>query len=296
MKITITLLALLISFGSFSQKYPDSFPNGGSIGGHTWTIKDYIDNAKKDSIRAVENYKTALSQAEYLKPKEQPKELKEKGWFAKNIVDTKEDQRKKNKELKEQQEKYDLKIQEINEDFKSRIEEIQKYRDDWVRYRRAEAIAKAEAKRERELEAEKKRIQDEKDAKIAQEKAEKEQKQREEEWKAMPTNPDYKQWKAKYEKALALAQANVDKCEAIIKKYTFRNAFGEKLYDSSDFSEAHKKVFNQNLELLGKHNNEIGNLENEKTYYYYWNEAASIEKSTTSYRLSSYYNNKSKVY
>lgn len=296
MKTIISLFSLLIFGGAYSQEYPDSMPNGGNIGGHTWTIQDYKENAKKDSLLAVRIYNSNISQAEYLKPKEQPKELKEKGWFAKNIVDTKEDQREKNKKLKEQQEKYDLKIKEANEDLNRRIKDLQKYRNDWVEYRRSEAIAKAKAKKERELEAEKKRVQDEKEAIIAQEKAEEEQKQREAEWKAMPTNPQYKQWKVNYEKAITLAQSYVDKCESIIKKHTFRNAFGEKLYDSSDFTKAEKKIFNENLDLLGKKNDEIGNLEDEDKFYYYWNETVDMHKSTSSYRLSSYYNNKSKVY
>lgn len=296
MKTIISIFALLIFIGAKSQEYPNSMSNGGNIGGHTWTIKDYQENAKKDSLLAVRIYNGNLSQAEYLKPKEKPKELKEKGWFAKNVVDTKEDEREKNKKLKEQQENYELKIKEANEDYNRRIKDLQNYRDDWVQYLKAKTITQENAKKERELEAEKQRIQDEKDAKIAQKKAEEESKQREAEWKAMPNNPEYKQWKVKYEKLIALAQANVDKCEVIIKKHTFRNAFGEKLYDSSDFTESEKKVFNATLDSLGKQNEEIGNLEDEKKFYFYWNETVSMQKSTTSYRLSSYYNNKSKVY
>jgi len=225
-----------------------------------------------------------LAYAEYLKPKEQPIENPKKRF------------REQNEKLKVQQEKYELKIKEITENLNRKIKDAQKYRDDWVTYLKAKEIATEKAKKERELKAENKRIQDEKDAKIAQENAEEEQKNREAEWKAMPTNLKYKQWKVKYEKALSLSQANVNKCEAIIKKHTFKNAFGQKKYDSSDFSQSEKKVFNQNLDLLKKQSDEIGSLESEEKYYYYWNETVSIQKSTWSYRLSSYYNSKSKVY
>lgn len=296
MRTIFNFMVFLLVFTSYSQERPNSMQNGGNIGGKAWTIKDYQENAKKDSLFAVRVYKSELERAEFIKPKEEPKEVKKKGWFAKNIIDTKEDQRQKNKQLKEQQEKYDLKVKEANDNFEEKIKKLQKYRDEWVTYLKAEKIAKAKAKKERQLAAEKKRIQDEKDAKIAQEKAEAERKQREADWKAMPTNPNYKEWKAKYEKKLLLAQKNVDKCEAIIKKHTFKNAFGQKRYDSSDFSKSEKKVFNDNLEMLGNLNDEIGKLEDEKKYYYYWNENANDYKSTTSYRLSSYYNNKSKVY
>lgn len=299
MKTIITLLALLMTVGSYSQEAPKSYSNGGDIRGAAWTIKDYQDNAKKDSLLAVKYYNNDLSQAEAIKPKEKPEKIKKKGWFAKNIVDIKENQRNENKKLKEQQEKYEQKIKKANAEFDGKIKKLQKYRDDWVAFLKAEKIAEAKAEKKREMEAEKKRINDAKDAKIAKiakEKAEEKQKKHEAEWKAMPTNPKYKQWKVKYEKVISLAQANVDKCEAIIKKHTFKNVFGQKRYNSSDFTESDKKIYNKNLDLLGKNHDEIGDLENEKKYYFYWYDTVSMRKSTSSYRSSSYYNSKSKVY
>jgi|SRR5690606_12571499 len=284
MKVTITLLALLLTLSSYSQEYPKSSPNGGRLGGGDWTINDYIVNAKEDSLSALKSYNRNLALYEYLKPKEKPVENPKKRF------------KKQNDELKLQQEKYDLKIQEITNEFNEKISRIQKYRNDWVTYLKAKAIATEKAKKERELEAEKKRIEDEKNAEIAKIKAEEERKIRIEEYKAMPTNPEYKAWVAKYEKAISIAQENIDKCEAIIKKHTYKNAFGEKLYDSSDFTESEKKVFNQNLDLLGQQNEKIRELENEKKFYHYWNENVSIERSTSSYRLSSYHNSKNKAY
>lgn len=284
MKGTITLFALLLSLVSYSQEYPKSSPNGGRLGGGDWTINDYIVNAKEDSLSALKSYNYDLALYEYLKPKEKPVENPKKRF------------KKQNDELKLQQEKYDLKVQEITDRFNRKINDIQKYRNDWVTYLKAKAIATEKAKKERELEAEKKRIEDEKNAEIAKIKAEEERKIRIEEYKAMPTNPEYKAWVAKYEKAISIAQGNVDKCEAIIKKHTYKNAFGEKLYDSSDFTESEKKVFNQNLDLLGQQNEKIRELENEKKFYHYWNENVSIEKSASSYRLSSYHNSKNKAY
>src|SRR5690606_34824500 len=127
-------------------------------------------------------------------------------------------------------------------------------------------------------------------------KAEEERKIRIEEYKAMPTNPEYKAWVAKYEKAISIAQENIDKCEAIIKKHTYKNAFGEKLYDSSDFTESEKKVFNQNLDLIVKKKMKNSKIKKEKKFYQYLNENVSIERSTSSYRLSSYHNSKNKAY
>jgi len=284
MKVSFTILAMLLTLCIYSQEYPNSSPNGGRLGGGDWTINDYIINAKEDSLSALKSYKYDLALYEYLKPKEKP------------VENPKRRLKKHNDELKIQQEKYNLKVQEITNRFDKKIRDIQKYREDWVTYLKAKAIATEKAQKEREIKAENKRIQDEKDAVIAKAKSEEERKKRIEEYKAMPSNPEYKVWVAKYEQAISIAQGNIDKCEAIIKKHTYKNAFGEKLYDSSDFSETEKKVFNQNLDLLGKRNEEIGELENEKKFYHFWNENVSIEKSTSSYRLSSYFNSKNKAY
>lgn len=296
MRFYITIITVLITAFSYSQNRPKSMSNGGNIGGKTWTIEDYQRKGREDSLRAVRYYNSRLKEAEVYKPKEEPKELKKKGWFAKNIIDTKDEQRKKNELLKKQQKQYDYRIESANASFAKDIADFQKYRNEWVAYLKAKKIADAEAKEKREIEAEKKRIQDEIDAKEWQVKAKAEQEKQEAELKAMPTNPEYLKWKGSYEKALSLSQKNVDKCNAIIKKYTFKNAFGQKIYDSSDFSKTDKNTFNQNLDMIFERSTDIRDLEDEKKYYFYWNDTVSTEKSTWSYRISSYFNSTSKVY
>jgi len=272
-KRIITLFTLSSCAIMHSQQRPDSMPNGGHLGGNDWTIKDYQENAEKDSLKAVRIYDHNLKLADFFKPKESLKK----------------------KKLNTQQEEYEKRLTKAKEDFDREVKSIQQYRDDWIAYLKAQAIARVKAQEELERQAEEERIQEEKADKIALEKAQEKQKTLEAEWKAMPTNPQYQQWKAKYEKAISLAQANVDKCESIIKKHTFKNIFGQKQFDSSEFSDSEKKVFNQNLESLAKYNDEIGKLEEEK-YYGFWNETVTMQESTSSYRLSSYYNNTSKVY
>lgn len=284
MKAIIILLALLFTVESYSQEYPKSSPNGGRLGGGSWTIKDYQDRGIEDSLFAVKSYKSDLDRAEYLKPSEKPVENPKKRFKEQNEI------------LKIQQEKYEQGIQEATENYNQKIKAAKKYRDDWITYLKANAIAKENAEKERKLKDEKQLLQEEIDARVLQQNAELERKKNIEEFKKMPYNPEYKTWNTKYEKAISLAQQNIDKCEAIIKKHTYKNAFGEKLYDSSTFTELEKNIFNQSLNQLEKYNREIGELENEKKFYHFWNENVSTEKSTSSYRFSSYFKSKNKAY
>lgn len=111
----------------------------------------------------------------------------------------------------------------------------------------------------------------------------------------MPSNPDYIKWKRDYENALLASQSNVDKCEVIIKKHTFKNAFGEKMYDSSDFSENEKNTFNKNLESISNRRTVIRELEEKSDFYNFWVDSVPNEKASWSYRISIYFSSKSKV-
>ncbi|GAK99685.1 hypothetical protein JCM19314_3730 [Nonlabens ulvanivorans] len=111
----------------------------------------------------------------------------------------------------------------------------------------------------------------------------------------MASNPDYIIWKRDYENALRESQSNIDKCEAIIKKHTFKNAFGEKIYDSSDFSENEKNTFNKNLESISNRRRVIRELEDNSEYYNFWVDSVSEERASWSYSIAVYFRSKSKV-
>lgn len=306
MKTTIQLLLLLITLSMYSQNKPDSeyLAINGMHNGNIWNTENYQQRAKSDSLRVLQFQKEGLARAEKYKPLEEPKEMKKENWFTKNVVDVNEKDRNKNDKLIKEQKDYQIRINKVNAVFERDMQSIAEFKKQWSDYAKSESKRIVQETKQREIEIEKNRIQreqEQRDADIAKEiatkKAKEEQKIIEDELKAMPTNPDYKKWKVKYENALSQSQANVDKCEAIIKKHTFKDAFGQKRYDTSDFSASEKKIFNQNLESLNNRNYDIiRDLENDKKYYYYWNDTVSDEKSTWSYRLSSFYNNTSKAY
>ena len=53
-------------------------PNGGSIGGKTWTIEDYQAKAKKDSLLALRYYNRDMLIVENTKPKPEKKKRKKR--------------------------------------------------------------------------------------------------------------------------------------------------------------------------------------------------------------------------
>lgn len=112
----------------------------------------------------------------------------------------------------------------------------------------------------------------------------------------MESSTEYKSWKSKYLSILTSAQTNVNACKAIIAKHTFKNIYGEKLYDSSDFSNLEKSTFNKNLDSLEKKLEQIKELEGNKDLYGFYIDKASIESSTKSYKLSVFYNETNRAY
>lgn len=112
----------------------------------------------------------------------------------------------------------------------------------------------------------------------------------------MASSAEYKTWKSKYLGLITSAQTNVSSCKSIIAKHTYKNAFGEKLYDSTTFSIQEKSTFNKNLDALETKLQQIRELERNKELYNYYNDKASIEDSAKSYHLSSFYNETNRAF
>lgn len=106
----------------------------------------------------------------------------------------------------------------------------------------------------------------------------------------------YKTWKTKYLALLQSAQTNVNTCNAIIKKHTYLNRFGQKRYDSEKFTKQEKLTFNKNLDSLNEKLKKIGDLEDERNFLSYYNNKVSTVEATKSYSLSSFYNSTSRSY
>lgn len=115
-------------------------------------------------------------------------------------------------------------------------------------------------------------------------------------YKNLGNTTEYKTWKGKYIGLLQSAQTNVNSCNAIIKKHTYLNRIGQKLYDSDKFTKQEKISFNKNLDSLNEKLNQIGELESERKLLLYYNDKASNEDTLKSYNLSSYYNTTSRCY
>lgn len=107
----------------------------------------------------------------------------------------------------------------------------------------------------------------------------------------MPNTIEYKTWKSKFLSLIQSAESNVNVCKGIIAKHTYKNRFGEKLYDSSTFTSQEKVTFNKNLDTLEIKIKQIRELaENNKDFYDYYNDKATNEESAKFYHLSNFSN------
>ena len=107
---------------------------------------------------------------------------------------------------------------------------------------------------------------------------------------------EFKTWKTKYLSLLKSADINVNACNTIIKKHTYLNRRGEKMYDSDTFTKQEKITFNKNLDILDSKLKQIGELEDNRNLYLYWIDLATIKESAQSYNLSTFYNTTSRCY
>lgn len=275
-----TLLILLVSFNLYCQDYPNSSPNGGRIGGQSWTVENYIENAQKDSLFLMRVIDNDVKMALYTKNTSLLAKMR-------NV--------KSKKKIETMKQQYDNEYREtlsvIYNKYKFKFEKINQYRDEWVNYLKAEESRKLAQEKQLQKEKELEKIKNEEEQKLREESAKLDYQKRVADYKRISTDTDYIKWKGNYENLLVSANKNVTICNAIINKHSFRNIFGEKLYDSSTFSNDEKKRFNQSLDILNSKIEQIKILEENNKFYMYWNDNASIEESVKSFNLSNFYYN-----
>ena len=148
--------------------------------------------------------------------------------------------------------------------------------DDYENRVRVQIIEKKEEER-----VEKRRLQE-----IENAKAQKEKKAR----YAHRIKTEYPAWKKKYDAALAEGKRFENRMRSLIKKYTYVTAFGSKRYDLTDFSTTDKSKWNQSRETLRTMINKVSALaEAERKFESYWNDTATMQKSTQLYRMDQFY-------
>ena len=116
---------------------------------------------------------------------------------------------------------------------------------------------------------------------------------------------EYKNWKTKYLTIIKSADANILIINNLEKKYSFRNNYGNKVWDPNSFSKQDKLNYNKNYDAIGKKLDDIRELQkigdNEKYLNYYENSVISLQTNGTDkgielYNLSQYYNNHEKLF
>lgn len=264
MKKIILLIVFLSIHKSYSQEYNTSSPKFKENSVQNYSVKDYIEFARIDSIGILKNKNKIIKEITDQTNVEINNYNKNVNLF---------NERKTAEAINRLKSYNEIAVSKINEEADKQILEVAKNRDEWVKY-----------------------LKPIEDQKIAKEEASKKM-QEEKEKKQFPEK--YKIWKTKYFASLKSANTNVNACEAIIKKHTYLNRFREKRYDSDTFTKQEKITFNKNLDALEDKLKSIWELEKEDgfyNYYDYWQKSIPFKESLESVRLGGYLNNTSRCY
>ncbi|NCP52493.1 MAG: hypothetical protein GW817_09495 [Flavobacteriales bacterium] len=293
MKKYFTLLILLVSFNLQSQEKPESEPFYGMTIFTTWDAEKYKIEADKALNRLLDDKNYS---------KERLDNNKNSEIVRKTQIGSSANLRKRQKQqiIQEIEDTYAQEYEKLQKTYEQRKNEIINSRNEWVEYLTIKEAKEKELaeikKKEKELEEERKRLAEIERQRISDSINKIEYAKRLEAYKSMPTNKEYLSWKSNYESLLASGNRNVSNCERLQNKYSFINAFGQKIYDSSKFSASDKKVFNQNLQNLYNTLQELDTLHENKTFYYYWLDNVPMETSTNAVRLSNFYYNTNRIY
>lgn len=287
MKIKFLILVLFLKISIlYSQDFPKGMPNGGIIGGNDWTINQYVEHAKTDSIWALNSKNRDLKVIENLKNE---KLLK--------IQEARLGKRKTEEENTKILESYEKSLIDINAIFEKRLTGYRNYRDEWVNYLKAvklkheQYLAKEEADRKAEI------IEKEEKEKIAQIESEKDRIK----YQNIGNTAEYKSWKIKYLAILKSADGNKLIINNLETKHSFRNRLGHKVWDPKSLTKQEKQTYNNNLDAISKKLDIINELQaigdNSIFLNYYENiNLNDFVKGEELWNLSSYFNNHEKQY
>lgn len=287
MKNQFLILILIFKISIFySQEYPKKMANGGRVGVKDWTINQYIEHAKTDSIWALNSKNRDVKESENMKT---DKLLK--------IQEARLGKRKTEEENTKIIDSYESSLKVINTLFEKRLTDYRNYRDEWIKYLKAvklehdQYLAKEESDRKAEI------IEKEKRDSIAQIESEKERIK----YQNIGNTTEYKSWKIKYLAILKSADGNKLIINNIEIKHSFRNRLGNKVWDPKSLNKQEKLTYNNNLDAISKKLDAIKNLQeiegNSSFLNYYENiNLDDIIKGDELWNLSSYYNNHEKLY
>lgn len=292
--LLITLM--LVSINIFSQEKPKSIPNDGSKYDN-WTINDYNNFVKNKS-------EECFGKTEYAIARKKSDLSLEIGLLNGKLSNKEINYKTYNKSINELQTNYDNEVIEINKNCSDQLAKNIQYRDEWVSYLKAveeqnlveEEIRNAKHRQE-EIETNKKEEL---------EKAEKDQRDKIEEglriakYNEIGKSIEYKNWKIKYFSIINAADANILIINNLEKKYSFRNNFGNKVFDPRSFTKQDIMTYNKNLDAIEKKLKAISELqktENNESFLKFY-ENSSLHNSNNGielYSLAQYSNNHSKL-
>ena len=276
---------------------PKSAPNMG-IQYAEWTIDDYNNFLKGDSENCAKNTIFQTSTKKYnldveiglLKSKKYNKEINENKF---NLL------------VNELQTNYDNEIKNLEIKCAELLAKNIKYRDEWVNYLKIKQTEQENERVEINAKIEKEKIETK--AREALDKIEQEKKNKIEEelfaakTKEILNSVEYKNWKTKFLSIFNSAKANAVIIDNLENKYSFRNNFGNKVWDPSSFSKQDKIIYNKNYDAIGKKLDDMKELQKIGRNEYFESLYGHLAGTQTSagleiYNLAQYYNHHEKLY
>ncbi|ENA1795686.1 hypothetical protein ABF176_002533, partial [Flavobacterium psychrophilum] len=108
-------------------------------------------------------------------------------------------------------------------------------------------------------------------------------------------NDGYIAWKTKYNELTKSGTINMNNCNAITKKYSFVNVFGNTVLNASKIPKQEKVIFNNNYDKINEKLLEIGILERERDFLGKFVDNVKENEGLDVYKLSLYVSNVSKL-
>lgn len=280
---------------------PKSLPNNGSD--VSWSIEDYDDFVKSETENCPNLLTVKKTEAQEKLDRAINKLKSDKYKNELNKISVNENEFKQS--INNLKDDFEKEIESLKDFCEKQIEKNTKYRDEWVAYLKAKPIYDnianeiSKAKLEAEEENRKKRVEFDEAEKV------KKNKIAEELYKAKTmeilNSTEYKNWKTKYLSIIKSADANILIMNNLEKKYSFRNNFGNLVWDSNSFTKQDKITYNKNYDAIAEKLNSIKELQkigdNEKYLNYYENSVISSKTNGIElYSLSQYYSTHERLY
>ena len=247
------------------------------IFGEKYTLEDYNNAFKRDSLKALNFRNLRLDEEINLKDK-QIKDYKIREF--------------RGKQLKEATEKaiqlYENNVKKINSYYEFQLVSIRNSRDSGINTLKEKEINDRKIIAKIEEDRKKEKIKKEKDIEDGKKNALNDKLQRE----TIKNSTEFKAWKTNYISRIQKGKILVNNAKNIRKKYVYKNIYGENIFSLNSFSTNDKSNYLKIIKEIGNLLNQISNDNNStfESIYYSSLPESDLNKTSELYAISQFYN------